>query len=115
MRKISKQRFVEALKNNDLGLTNLELAAQLGITEQYFYKLKKKYGEEIRLAARELAANYAIDALKDLKKQSKDGKTQATALLLELSKVKEQASLLSSDGSWRISIEKIEKEPEKAE
>lgn len=113
--KCSKKRFIEALKNNENGMTNYEIASNLGISEQHFYRLKKKYSEEIRLAARELAANYAIDALKDLKKQSKDGKTQATALLLELSKVKEQAALLSSDGSWRISIEKIAPEADKAE
>ena len=101
MRKISKKRFVEALVNNDDGLNNQELASQLGISKQYFYKLK----------ARQIAVNYATQAVKDLLKQSKDGKTNATTALLELAKVKERDSLLDSTGNWKISIERIEPKP----
>lgn len=111
MRKISKKRFVEALVNNDDGLNNQELASQLGISKQYFYKLKAKWTDELRIAARQIAVNYATQAVKDLLKQSKDGKTNATTALLELAKVKERDSLLDSTGNWKISIERIEPKP----
>jgi len=108
MQKVSKNRFIDAIVNNEDGLNNDEISSQLGISRQYFYKLKKKWKDELRDAARQIALNYATQAVKDLLKQSQDGKTNATTALLELAEVKTQKSLLDSAGNWRICIEKIE-------
>ena len=51
-KKITKEKFIQDIENNEEGLTNKELAAKLDISEQYFYKLKKKYRDQIRDIAR---------------------------------------------------------------
>jgi len=105
--RVSQKQFIQALINNDDNVGTIELSRQLNISKQYFYKLRDKYQGAIIQAARQIAVNYAVQAVKDLIKQSKQGKTVATTMLLEIAKVKEQESLLGMDGSWRIQIEKI--------
>jgi len=82
--KVTKKQFIEALENNEEGLTNIELAAKLGISEQYFYDLKKKYRDELRDTAREMMQRYAIDLVRHLIEQSRKGKTEATKTALEM-------------------------------
>ena len=107
MARVSEKKFIQALVNSKDKETNEEISARLGISVPYFYDLRRKYTSAIVVAARELARNYAIQAIRDLVKQSKQGKTVATSLLLEIGKVKESENILATPGSWRISIEKI--------
>ena len=46
-RKTSKKKFLEAIENNEDGLTNTEIATQLNISVPYFYYLRKKYQKEV--------------------------------------------------------------------
>ena len=82
--KVTKKKFIETIENNEQGLSNKELATQLGISEQYFYDLKKKYRDDLKTAAREMIKKYAIDFVRDLIAQSKKGKTEATKVALEI-------------------------------
>ncbi|MFZ5517671.1 MAG: transposase [Candidatus Zhuqueibacterota bacterium] len=82
--KITKNKFIEAIENNEQGLTNIELATKLGISEQYFYDLKKKYRDDLKETASEMIQKYAIDLVRDLITQSRKGKTEATKIALEM-------------------------------
>lgn len=82
--KVTKKQFIEAVENNEEGLTNIELAAKLGISEQYFYDLKKKYRDELRKTAKEMIQKYAVDLARHLIEQSRKGKTEATKTALEM-------------------------------
>ena len=82
--KVTKKQFIEAIENNEEGLTNLELATKLGISEQYFYDLKKKYKDELKDAAREILLKNAVELARHLLAQSKAGKTEATKTGLEI-------------------------------
>jgi len=105
--RVSQKQFIQALINNEANVGTIELSRQLNISKQYFYKLRDKYQDAIIQAARRIAVNYAVQAVKDLIKQSQQGKTVATTMLLEIAKVKEPENILATPGSWRISIEKI--------
>lgn len=107
--KITKKHFIEAIENNEDGLTNKELAAKLQISEVYFYKLKERYKSELRDAAEELIKKNALEIVRDLLAQSHAGKTQATIAALEMLKIKRQGGLVvddSNENSWKIVIEK---------
>jgi len=82
--KVTKKQFIETIENNEEGLTNIELAAKLGISEQYFYDLKKKYRDELRKTAKEMIQKYAVDLARHLIEQSRKGKTEATKVALEM-------------------------------
>ena len=82
--KVTKKQFIEAIENNEEGLTNIELATKLGISEQYFYDLKKKYRDELRDTAREMIQKSAVDLVRHLIEQSRKGKTEATKVALEM-------------------------------
>ena len=106
--KVTEIEFIEAVENNDEGLNNQELAAKLGITEQWFYKLRNKYRDKLKDAAIKIIQNNAADLVRDLLKQSRDGKTQATLAGLEMLEIKKKDSLFpdSDKNKWKIIIEK---------
>ena len=66
---IRKTQFISAVMGNAFARkpkTNKELAEELGITEQYFYKLKKTHAKTIDEVNNKLLANmrlYAIGAI----------------------------------------------------
>ena len=84
---ITKKRFIEAIENNDAGLTNQELATSMGISEPYFYDLRRKYRDQIRDITREMAKERAARNMNNLQRNSDRGDTKAALALLEIAEV----------------------------
>lgn len=84
---ISKKRFIEAIENNDDGLTNQELAASLGLSESNFYRIRAKYRDEIKDRASLMAQETAAEQILELRRQSRAGNTKATIALLTIAGV----------------------------
>ncbi len=101
-RKVSKIKFLEILMNNEEGLTNLEIAAKLGISEQHFYNLRKKYATEIRDASILLAQQYAVAQVLNLRKNAISGDTPASKILLEMADAYVNKSEIRADVSMGI-------------
>lgn len=89
-RKITRKKFIEAIENNEEGLTSKEMSDKLGISRAYYYKLRKKYRDEIVDAARELVKSVAADQVNNLVRNARSGDTQAAKTLLEMTKLGEK-------------------------
>lgn len=113
--KVSNKQIIEIFENNEDCKTKTQIAAELGITIQSLNKRLKKLSVNVRDHVKEYARKRALLTMNELGAQSKAGKTEATKELLRLADAGNASLLDVGDGSWRISIEKIEKEPEKAE
>lgn len=83
-RKITKEKFIQAIENNELGLTNQELATSMGISEPYFYDLRKKYRNEIRDLACEMVKQYAGAQIHNLRRNADNGDTKAALAILQM-------------------------------
>jgi len=79
-RKITKEEFIEVLENNEEGLYDYQLAKKLGITPDWFCILKKKYKEDIRDVAKEMAIKSAIEMVNLLKSEARRGDTSAARI-----------------------------------
>ena len=115
MQKVSERQIIEAFENNEDMKPKSQIARELGITHQALNRRLKKIGLKARDYAAEFAKKRVMITLNELAEQSKSGKTEATKELLKYADLRDGSLLSIGDGSWRISIEKIEKEPEKAE
>lgn len=85
--KITKEKFIEALENNEDNLSSVELAATLEISISYFYKLRTEYKEDIKNKAKELSEKLAIEQVQNLQRNALKGDTKASQLLLEMATV----------------------------
>ncbi len=83
---ITKEKFIQAIENNEKGLTNEELAVTLGISLSYFYDLRKKYQNDIHDLAKEMAKRTAATQVSNLMKNAAKGDTRASKILLEMSR-----------------------------
>jgi len=107
-KKVSDKQILEALELYEDKETDAEIAVRLGIAKQTLSQRLTRLRPKINAKAIELAERKAMKAVQNLIKQSDEGKTAATALLLEIGKVKTKENLLDIPGNWRIQIEKIE-------
>ena len=107
--KITNEKILEMLENNVTCRDKTEICAEYDITIQSLNRRLAKMRDKVRDKVKELAEKNAIDYFNHLVAQSKQGKTQATALLMELSGVKQTISL--SDGNWNINISKVISSP----
>jgi len=86
-KKVSKKRFIQTIENNEDGLTNKELAYSLGISEAYFYDLRRRYRQEIRDVAKEMATEVAVEQIQNLRRIARKGNVRAALALLEIAGV----------------------------
>lgn len=84
MGKVTKEQFLQAIVNNDDNLNNLQLAAKLGISEQYFYELRDKYSTNIRQFVKKSVRSMLPEQVRNLQKNAKSGDTSAAKYLIEL-------------------------------
>ena len=91
-KKVTKESFIQAIENNEDGLTNIELASKLGISKQYFYDLRRKFQDDIRDISVEMTKQIAINQIKNLERNSDKGDTRAAIILLEMAGVYVPAS-----------------------
>lgn len=100
--KVSKIKFLQMLMYNEEGLTNLELAAKMGISEQHFYYLRNKWTADIRDASIQLARQYAVQEVLNLRKNALSGDTPASKILLEMAEAYVNKSEIRADLSMGI-------------
>lgn len=82
--KVTKEKFIQTLEDNELGLTNEELATKLGISVPYFYELRRNYRKDVRDRASEMAQTLAVEQIQNLRKNAAKGDTNAAVKLLEM-------------------------------
>ena len=82
--KVTQKQFVDAIENNELRLTNQEIANKLGISEAYFYQLRWRWRKKIANFAIEMAQRLAAEQVMNLRHNAKNGDTKAAAILLEM-------------------------------
>ena len=83
-KKITKKEFLEALENNENGLSDGELATKLGIHRNWFCELRKRYREDIREAGLRLAKALVLEQMANLRRNACKGDTRAAVILLEM-------------------------------
>ena len=83
-RKVTKNMFLEVIENNTDNKPDYELARELSISREWFSKLKKRHMGEITRLATDMAKLMAVRAVNDLIRQSKNGNTSASRILLEM-------------------------------
>jgi Zn-dependent peptidase ImmA (M78 family) len=103
--KITNDKILEMLENNVTCKDKMEICAEYDITIQTLNRRLAKMRDKVKDKVKELAEKNAIDYFNHLVAQSKQGKTQATALLMELSGVKQTINI--ADGQWNILINKV--------
>ena len=81
---VSAKKIIEALENNEAGLTQTEIAMKLGITQSGLSHRLKKLRGQIKDKSKEYINNRALDYARHLHLQSEKGKTEATKLALEI-------------------------------
>lgn len=82
--KVTKEKFIQALENNEDGLTNEEISKKLGISVPYFYELRRNYRKDVRDRASEMAQTLAVEQIQNLRNNAKAGDTAAAVKLLEI-------------------------------
>ena len=82
--KVTKNKFLEVIENNTDNKPDYELARELSISREWFSKLKKRHMGEITRLATDMAKLMAVRAVNDLIRQSKNGNTSASRILLEM-------------------------------
>jgi hypothetical protein len=74
-KKLRKQQFIEAYISNGISenpITNKELATNLNISEQHFYRLRLKFIDEINERIEKLYSILNVDNLRAIRKALKD-------------------------------------------
>ena len=84
---ISKKKFIQSIENNEGCLNNKELADSMGISESYFYDLRKKYKAKIKDIAAEMVQAIAVEQIHNLARNARKCDTQAAKILLEIAGV----------------------------
>lgn len=103
-RKITERKFINTLVNNEDILTAEELASQLGISRGYFFKLKKRFREQIAEASRELCLVIAIKQVRYLDRNASKGDTRASQIILEIAGVYQPKAKLDVEGNITITV-----------
>ena len=75
--KIAKAKFIEAVINAELDITDTQLIEDLGVSRGTFYKYKKNYSDEILKQARERFANRIPKWYQALDRKCLEGDTYA--------------------------------------
>jgi len=102
--KVTKKQFIEAIENNEDRKPNKELAADLDISEKRFYELLKRWRNEVRDVATEMAKKAAADMVYDLKRNSKKGDTSASKTILEIAGVIKPKGLIVGDDGNTVTL-----------
>ena len=86
MKKITRKQFIETIENNVDEKTDRELAVELGITHEWFSKLKSRYKVDIRDAARAIIQKNTVTLVNCLIRNAKNKDSQAAKILLDMEK-----------------------------
>jgi len=104
MKKISRQKFIQAIENNIDCKSDKELALELGITPEWFSKLKNRYAPEIKEAARKIIKKNSATLVGYLMRNAKSGSDNAAKYLLDMEKALDMELMIKQ---LQLEIEKI--------
>jgi len=86
MKKVTRRQFIEIIENNVDEKTDRQLAVELGITHEWFSKLKSRYKADIKDAARAIIQKNTVTLVNCLIRNAKNKDSQAAKILLDMEK-----------------------------
>ena len=81
---IRQRKFIESVVNSDVNETNKAIITKLGISEDTFYKWKKRFSEEIKEATSERFQGNKSRWFRAIDKKARSGDVQALKLVFEM-------------------------------
>ena len=100
--KITKEQFIYAIVNNIDNKNTTELATELGVSVTHFNNLRKKYKILKKDHLKEIAQEYSLEQIANLRKSANDGNVKAMGILLELAELYDPRSKVDDKGQMQI-------------
>lgn len=101
-KKVTKEEFIQAIMDNTDRLNNIELAKEMGIHIQTFYRYQKEYKIKDKTELREYVRRYIPELIEQLRANARKGSDKAIQLLMEITGVYTPANKV--DMSKRLTI-----------
>ena len=101
-KKVTRERFLELVMNNEDGLNKKEMATKLEISEQYFYKLLREYRIKSKAELKTYIEPMVPELIDNLRKSARKGSDRAAQLLLEMGEQYTPSNKVDLKGSMNI-------------
>lgn len=102
--KVSKEQFIYAIINNNENKNAIELATELGISVSHFNNLRKKYKIEHKDKLKEIAQEYSMEQIANLRKSANEGNVKAQCVLLEIAELYDPHKKIGEQGQMHVHL-----------